>query len=145
MLTGDIIGGIIGLLVALAIMGLKNQKFKSLLRTVPPADYAGLYHYASYRRWNKSLKFYDSYGLLYVTGNRLFYKPHADSTPVEFDLTQCTVQQEPDWRMMKWFSVTTPVGEKHYFNSHKMGAFKSNSDETLRGLAVLQAKSGIGK
>ena len=36
--------------------------------------------------------------------------------------------------------VTTPVVEKHYFNSHKMGAFVNNSDETLRWLGVIHVK-----
>ncbi len=59
---------------------------------------------------------------------------------MEFDLTQCTAQLEPNWRMLKWFSITTPTGEKHYFDSHKMGAFVNNSDETLKGFAAVKAK-----
>ena len=88
----------------------------------------------------KELSIFDSYGLLYIMGNTLYYKATENDSPLSFDLTQCTAQQEPNWRMLKWFSVTTPVGEKHYFNSHKMGAFVNNSDETLRGLAVIQEK-----
>lgn len=141
MLTGAIVGGIIGLLVAFAVIAMKNQKFKRLMRTAPPAEYAALYHHATHQRYKKSMKFYDSYGLLYVIGNNMYYQADAGKEPMVFDLTQCTVQAEPDWRMLKWFSVTTPVGEKHYFNSHVMGAFKGDSTETDKGLAVLQAKT----
>lgn len=141
MLTGAIVGGLIGLLVALGVMFFKNQKFKRLMRTAPPAEYAALYHYAPYSKYKKSLKFYESFGPLYVLGNNMYYKADASKEPMVFDLTQVTVQEEPDWRMLKWFSVTTPVGEKHYFNSHVMGAFKGDSTETLKGLAVLQAKT----
>ena len=85
-------------------------------------------------------KFVEALELLYIIGNTLYYKATENDSPLSFDLTQCTAQQEPNWRMLKWFSVTTPVGEKHYFNSHKMGAFVNNSDETLRGLAVIHEK-----
>ncbi len=138
---GAIVGGLIGLLTALAIMFFKNRKFKKLMSTAPQAEYAALYHYAHYSRYKKSLKFYDSFGPLYVIGNNLYYKADANKEPMVLDLTQCTVQPEPDWRMLKWFSVTTPVGEKHYFNSHVMGAFKGDSSETDKGLAFLQAKT----
>jgi hypothetical protein len=141
MLSGAIIGGIIGLITVLLVYYFKNQKFKKLAKTVQNAEYAALYHYASYTRYNKSMKFFDSYGLLYIIGKNLYYKAGENETPMVFDLTQCTAQQEPDWRKLKWFSITTPVGEKHYFNSHKMGAIVHNSEETLKGLAVIKAKT----
>lgn len=141
MLTGAIIGGIIGLLTALLIYWTKNQKFKKLMKTVQNPEYAALYHYASYKRYKKSMKPFDSYGLLYIIGKNLYYKVNETSELMTFDLTQITVQQEPDWRKLKWFSITTPVGEKHYFNSHKMGAFVNDSEETLKGLAAIKAKA----
>ncbi|RYF87037.1 MAG: hypothetical protein EON98_01780 [Chitinophagaceae bacterium] len=142
MLTGAIIGGIVGLLVVLLTYSTKNRRFKKLLGSVQNPDYAGLYHYASQARFKKSMKFFDSYGLLYVKGNSLYYKATETDHPLELDLAQSSVQQEPDWRKLKWFSVTTPVGEKHYFNSHKLGAFVNNSDETLRGLAFIKSRTG---
>lgn len=141
MLSGAIIGGVIGLVTVLLIYFMKNQRFKKLVSTVPNAEYAALYHYASYSRYKKSMKFFDSYGLLYIIGNTLYYKADDKTAPLSFDLTQVTAQQEPDWRRLKWFSISTPVGEKHYFNSHKMGAFTHDSNETLRGLAAIQAKT----
>src|SRR5215207_7501942 len=133
-MSGAIIGGIVVLITILIIYYLKGQRFKKLLNTVPDAEYAALYHYASYKRFKKGAKYFDSYGLLYVIGKTVYYKASENESPLTFDLTQCTAQQEPNWRMLKWFSITTPVGEKHYFDSHKMGAFVNNSDETLRGL-----------
>lgn len=140
MLTGAIIGGIVGVLTMLVIYYVKGQRFKKLMANVQGAEYAALYHYATYKRWKKSAKFFDSYGPLYIKDNTLHYNG-GNGEPLSFDLSQCTAQQEPDWRMLKWFSVSTPVGEKHYFNSHKLGAFKNDSGETLKGLSVIQAKA----
>lgn len=141
MLTGAIIGGIVGLITVVVIYYLKGQRFKKLVKTVPDTDYAALYHHASQKRFKNSMKFFDSYGLLYIKGNNLYYKKEAEESPMVFDLHQCTVQQEADWRRLKWFSITTPVGEKHYFNSHQMGAFTHNSEETLKGLSAIKAST----
>lgn len=141
MLTGAIIGAIIGLLVVVFNFFFKEQRFNKVLRSITqPIEYAALYHYATFKRYKNSFKFFDSYGVLYVTGKTAFYKTSETGTPLSFNLEECSVQAEPDWRMLKWFSIQTPAGEKFYFNSHKMGAFKSNSEETLKGLAALKAK-----
>lgn len=143
MLMGAIIGGIIGLLVVVFMFFSKEQRFNKVLRSIKePLEYAGLYHYASAGRYKNSFKFFDSYGVLYLVGNTAYYKVSETATPVAFNLSECTVQQEADWRMLKWFSITKPGGEKFYFDSHKMGAFRNNSDETLKGLAALKAKQG---
>ena len=140
-LIGGIIGGVIGMIIVVFMFFSKEQKFNKILRTITePVEYAALYHYASFKRYKNSFKFFDSYGVLYLSGNTAYYKTSETGTPVAFNLKECTVQQEPDWRMLKWFSITTPAGEKYYFDSHKMGAFKNNSDETLKGLAALKAK-----
>lgn len=141
--TGAIIGGVIGLLVVVFTHFSKEQKFNKLLKTLsdPGVEYTALYHYASFKRYKSSFKFFDNYGIFYVIGKMAYYKAGENQQPFSFDLNECSVQAEPDWRWLKWFSITTPAGEKFYFNSHKMGAFKNNSDETLKGLAVLQAKS----
>jgi hypothetical protein len=140
-LIGGIIGGIIGLIAVVIIFFAKEQKFNKILRTIKdPIEYAALYHYASFKRYKASFKFFDSYGVLYISGNNAYYKTSETGTPISFNLKECTIQQEADWRMLKWFSITTPAGEKYYFDSHKMGAFKNNSDETLKGLTALKAK-----
>lgn len=141
MLTGAIIGGIIGLLVVVFNFFIKEQRFNKVLSSITdPMEYTALYHYASSKRYKKSFKFFDSYGVLYLVGKTLYYKTSPTGTPVTFDLSACTVQAEDEWRWLKWFSITTPSGEKHYFDSHKMGAFKNNSDETLTGLAAIKVK-----
>ena len=141
MLIGAIIGGIIGLLVVVITFFSKEQRFNKVLRGITvPMEYAALYHYASFKRYKNSFKFFDSYGVLYVTGKMAYYKTSETGSPLSFNLEECSVQAEPDWRMLKWFSIQTPAGEKFYFNSHKMGALKSNSEETLKGLAALKAK-----
>ena len=141
MLTGAIIGGIIGLIAVVVMFFVKEQRFNKVLRSIQePIDYAALYHYASYKRYKTSFKFFDSYGVLYLSGNTAYYKISETGKPIAFNLKECTVQQEPDWRMLKWFSITTPAGEKFYFNSQKMGLFKNNSEETLKGMAALKAK-----
>lgn len=141
MLVGAIIGAIIGLLVVVLNFFAKEQRFNKVLRSIKePMEYVALYHYASFKRYKNSFKFFDSYGILYVVGKMVYYKTSETGTPMAFNLEECSVQKEEDWRWLKWFSITTPAGEKFYFDSHKMGAFKNNSDETLKGLAFLQAK-----
>lgn len=143
MLIGAIIGGIIGLLVVIFNFFFKEQRFNKVLSSIKePVEYAALYHYASSKRYRNSFKFFDSYGVLYLSGKHVHYKTNDVVAPVSFNLDECTVQAEPDWRMLKWFSIQNPAGEKFYFNSHKMGVFKGNSEETLKGLAALQAKRG---
>lgn len=141
-LTGAIIGGIVGLIAVVFIYFGKEQRFNKVLRSIKdPVEYAALYHYSSATRFRGSLKFFDSYGVLYVVGKMAYYKSKENAAPeLSFNLAECTIQQEPDWRMLKWFSITTADGQKYYFDSHKMGAFKNNSDETLKGLAFLQGK-----
>lgn len=141
-LTGAIIGAIAGLLAVIFIFQIKQGRYSKILKTITdPMDYHGLYHYASFKRYKSGFKFFDSYGVLYLVGHMLYYKTTEGGPSMVFDLRECTVQPEPEWRWLKWFSVTTPAGEKHYFDSHKMGAFKNNSDETLKGLAVIKAKT----
>ena len=143
MLTGAIIGAIIGLLVVVFTFFAKEQRFNKVLKSITePMEYAALYHYASSKRYKNSFKFFDSYGVLYIVGKTVYYKTSPNETPVTFDLNECTVQPEAEWRWLKWFSITTPSGEKYYFNSQKMGAFKNNSEETLKGLAAIKAKIG---
>lgn len=141
MLIGGIIGGIIGIVVVVLMFFAKEQRFNKVLRSIKdPIEYAALYHYASFKRYKSSFKFFDSYGVLYISGRTAYYKTSETQPPVSFNIDECTVQQEPDWRMLKWFSITTPAGEKFYFNSQKMGLLKNNSEETLKGLAALKAK-----
>ena len=138
---GAIIGGIAGLVGVVIIYTAKDSRFKKIISSVKePIEYAALYHYASFKRFRSSLKFFDSYGALYLIGKTVYYKVKPNEAPITFDMTVCSVQQEADWRMLKWFSITTPAGEKFYFNSQKMGLFKNNSEETLRGLAAIRKK-----
>ena len=141
-LTGAIIGAIVGLLMVVITFQVKESRYRKILKTITgPLDYYGLYHYASFKRYKSGFKFFDSYGVLYLVGHMLYYKTEETNPSLAFDLRECTVQEEPEWRWLKWFSVTTPAGEKHYFDSHKMGAFKHNSDETLKGLAAIKART----
>jgi len=140
-IIGAIIGGVIGLIIVVFMFYAKEQRFNKVMKSIKePVEYAALYHYASFKRYKNSLKFFDSYGVLYLIGKTVYYKVSETSTPVSFNLAECTVQQEPDWRMLKWFSITTPAGEKFYFNSQKMGFWKKNSQDTLKGPSVLKAK-----
>jgi len=140
--TGAIIGAIGGLIGVITVFAIKDQKYRKLLKSVtdPGIEYSALYHYASFKRFKNSVKFFDSFGILYLIGKTVYYKTKVDEPPISFDLNVCSVQKEPDWRWLKWFSITTPAGEKFYFDSHKMGILKNNSDETLKGLAAIQAK-----
>jgi hypothetical protein len=142
-LTGAIIGAIGGLVGVFVVNSSKKNKFNSIRKSVtdPNVEYMGDFHIASSGRYGKSMKFFDSFGALYLIGNTLYYKNSVNGTPLQFNLKECKVEPEPIWRMLKWFSVTTPVGEKYYFNSYKMGAISNNSDETFRALEIIRKKS----
>ena len=99
---------------------LKNRRYKKVLKSITdPVEYSALYHYASFKRYKNGFKFFDSYGVLYLIGNMVYYKANAEDAPLAFNLNECSIQMEPDWRWLKWFSITTPAGEKHYFDSIK--------------------------
>ena len=96
-LEGAIIGAIIGGATVIIQSTAKTNRYKSILKTITdPVDYSGMYHYASYKRYKKSFKYYDSYGILYLAGKMLYYKDSKTATPLSFDLSECTVQQEDD-------------------------------------------------
>jgi len=140
--TGAILGAIGGVVGLIFVYFRREQKFNKVLRSIkdPGLEYAVLYNYASYKRYKHGTKYYDSTGILYLIGSTLYYKSGENESPVSFNLEECSVQAEPDWRLLKWFSVITPAGEKYYFNSNKMGLVKANSDETLKGLSTIKAK-----
>ncbi|MCZ2458332.1 MAG: hypothetical protein LC128_01785 [Chitinophagales bacterium] len=133
------IGAVIGILIVLIV---RNQKVTSLKRNIAHlgAEYSGFFYYASPKRYKKALKVYDSSGILYLIGNVLYYKTGTAAAPIAFNLAECTLKMEPDWRKLKWFSITTPAGIKYYFDSYKMGAFSNNSEETLRAYNIFQSK-----
>ena len=142
MLTGAILGAIGGIIGIIIVIISKQQKTGRLMKSIAglPAEYAGLFNYASPNRYQKSLKIYDSIGLLYLIGNTVYYKTSTAGDPVSFNLSECRIQMEPDWRRLKWFSITTPRGEKYYFDSYTMGAFSNDSSETTKAFNLFQSK-----
>ena len=134
------IGGIIGIVIVLIV---KKQRSGSLTKSInmPGVEYSGFFYYASPKRYGNSFKIYDSTGVLYLIGNIVYYKTNTTGAPIAFDLSICRLQMEPDWRRLKWFSITTPNGEKYYFDSYQMGAFSNDSSETVRAFNVLNAKT----
>ena len=142
MLTGAILGAIGALIGIIFVIAARKQKFNKLMASVtdPAVQYSALFYYASPNRFQKNMKVYDSYGILYLIGNTVYYKTTASGNPVAFNLKECTLQMEPNWRNLKWFSITTPTGEKHYFDSFKPGAFVNNSDETVKAFNLFISK-----
>jgi hypothetical protein len=133
------IGGIIGIVIVLIV---KNQRTSTLKKSIDNlgAEYSGFFYYASPKRFQNALKVYDSTGLLYLIGNTVYYKTSVNANPIAFNLAECKLQLEPDWRRLKWFSITNPLGVKYYFDSFKIGAFTNNSDETLRAFNIFNSK-----
>jgi hypothetical protein len=141
-LEGAIIGAVVGLLVVVITTSAKTQRYKTVMKTITGAvEYSAMYHYASFKRYNSGFKYFDSYGALYVIGNTVYYKANEKDIPLSFNMNECSLQMEKDWRWLKWFSITTPAGEKFYFNSSKMGALKNNSDETVKGYEFIKTKT----
>jgi hypothetical protein len=139
---GALIGGVAGLIGVIIVYFARTQKFNSIMKTVtdPGVQYSAPFYFASAGRYQKSLKIYDSYGAIYLIGNTVYYKSSVSAAPWAFDLSACKLQQEPNWRRLKWFSFTTTTGEKYYFDSYKMGFFANNSDETLKALSLFQSR-----
>jgi len=144
MLTGALFGALGALIGIIIVITAKKQKFNSLMKSVtdPGVEYSGFFYYASPTRYQKAMKVYDSTGVLYLIGNTVYYKTGATSTPISFNLKECKLQQEADWRRLKWFSITTPNGEKYYFDSFKIGAFTNDSSETLTAFNRFKSKQG---
>ena len=142
MLQGALFGAIGGVIGIIFVLVARKQKYSKLMSslTEPGIEYSGLFYYASPGRYQKSLKIYDSYGILYIIGNTVYYKTSVNGTPLTFNLKECNVQQESDWRRLKWFSITTPAGQKYYFDSFKTGAFANDSNETLKALSIIRSK-----
>lgn len=141
-LEGAIIGAVVGLVVVIVQTSAKESRYKSVMKSVTGAvEYSAMYHYASFKRYNNGFKYFDSYGALYVIGDIVYYKANTNDTPTAFNMKECSIQMEKDWRWLKWFSISTPAGEKHYFNSSKMGALKNNSDETVKGYEFIKTKT----
>lgn len=143
MLEGALFGAIGGIIGIVIILIAKKQRSGNLQKSIniPGVEYSGYFYYASPNRYGKSLKIYDSTGVLYLIGNIVYYKTSTTGNPIAFDLSICRLQMEPDWRKLKWFSITTPNGEKYYFDSYQMGAFSNDSSETVRAFNVLNAKT----
>lgn len=143
MLEGAIFGAIGGVIGIIIVLIRKSQKTNNLRKSIAglAVEYSGFFYYASPARFQKAFKVYDSTGLLYLIGNTVYYKISSSGNPIAFNLSECTIQMEPDWRRLKWFSITTPLGTKYYFDSFKMGAFSNNSDETLRAFNLIKAKT----
>lgn len=145
MLTGALFGAIGAVIGIIIVLIARSQKFNSLKASLkePGVEYSALFYYASPERYQKSLKVYDSVGILYLVGRTVYYKSKTSATPWVFNLSECRVQQEADWRKLKWFSITAPNGQKYYFDSYKMGAFSNDSSETLRALSLIQSKMPV--
>lgn len=142
-LIGAIVGAVAGALMVIFIFRSRKQKYDKIMKSVSSTgvEYSALFYYASSSRYKKSFKFFDSYGALYLIDNTLYYKTSTVQPPMSFDLTKCSLQHESNWRLLKWFSITTPTGEKHYFDSQKMGLFINNSDETVKALNLFKSKA----
>ncbi len=145
MLVGAICGAIGAIIGIIIVFISRQQKYTKLTTSImePGVEYSAPFYYASASRYQKALKVYDSYGILYLIGRTVYYKTNASATPWAFNLAECRVQEEADWRKLKWFSITTPTGEKYYFDSYKMEAFANDSNETLRALALIRSKISV--
>jgi hypothetical protein len=144
-LIGAIVGAVVGVAMVIIIFQTRKQKYDKIMKSITSegVEYSALFYYASSSRYKKSFKFFDSYGALYLIGSNLYYKTSTVQPPMTFDLAESKLQQESNWRLLKWFSITTPTGEKHYFDSQKMGLFINNSDETVRALNLYKSKTNF--
>lgn len=133
MLGGAILGALIGLIVVFIMNGQRQSAFKKIKNALvnEKIDYIVPAYHAAASRFKKSLKIYDSYGALYIKGNKLYYQSNSSSMPMEFDIQQSDVVLEPKWRKLNWLSVASVVGDKEYFTSYKMGGFANDSSATL--------------
>lgn len=133
MLGGAILGAIIGLIVVVVMNSMRQSAFKKIKDALAHEriDYIVPAYHASASRFNKSMKIYDSYGAIYIKGNKAYYQSNTSSMPMEFDIPQSDIVLEPKWRKLNWLSIASVVGNKEYFTSYKMGGFQNDSSATL--------------
>ena len=133
------VGAAIGLII---IVVSRQQKFNNIKKSITDTgvEYLAPFFYCSANRYQKTLKVFDSYGVLYLIGNTVYYKTNPTAAPWAFNLAECKLQQEQNWRRLKWFSFTTSTGDKYYFDSYKMQLFGNNSEETIKALNLFQSK-----
>lgn len=140
MLGGAIIGALIGLIVVIVMNSMRQSAFKKIKDRLvnERIDYIVPAYHASASRFKKSMKIYDSYGALYIKGNKAFYQSNNSSMPLEFDINQSEIELEPKWRKLNWLSIASVVGNKEYFTSYKIGGFQNDSSATLEAYEKLK-------
>ncbi len=140
MLSGAILGALIGLIVVIVMNNMRQSAFKKIKNSLANEriDYIVPAYHASASRFKKSMKIYDSYGAIYIKGNKAYYQSNRNSMPLEFDITQSDIVLEPKWRKLNWLSIASVVGNKEYFTSYKMGGFQNDSSATLEAYEKLK-------
>jgi hypothetical protein len=140
MLGGAILGALIGLVVVIIMNGMRQSAFKKIKNALANEriDYIIPAYHASASRFKKSMKIYDSYGAMYIKGNKVYYQSNSNSLPIEFDIQQSDIVLEPKWRKLNWLSIASVVGNKEYFTSYKMGGFANDSSATIEAYEILK-------
>lgn len=140
MLGGAILGALIGLVVVVIMNGMRQSAFKKIKNALANEriDYIIPAYHASASRFKKSMKIYDSYGAMYIKGNKVYYQSNSNSLPIEFDIQQSDIVLEPKWRKLNWLSIASVVGNKEYFTSYKMGGFANDSSATIEAYEILK-------
>ena len=145
-LTGAIIGGIIGLLVVVFNFFAKEQRFnKSITQHKRTSRIMQRFFITPpFKRYRNSFKSFDSYGVLYLVGKWCTIKP-VKALPRFFFQSR--------W-MYQYKRKLTGAYAEMVFNQHsrwrkilfqltKWAPLK-NSDETLKGLAAAAGKKANG-
>lgn len=145
MLSGAILG-VLGALIAIFIVNkIRKGKYEKLLKAAQAegATAALPVYKAEGSRFKKSAKMYDSFGVAYIIGKKMFYLSEPGATPETFDLEGAAIEFEGKWRNTNWVSISNPVvGTKTYFTSFIQKGFSVDSSATNSLLNQLKAAQG---
>ena len=138
-------GALIGLVVGLVIAFIKKNKHKKAIESITNSDMLDTPEYTAYFHHSlepmfkgKGLRFFDSNGVGYISGNTFNYK--TKDTTDSFDLTQCKIQNAGKKKKLDWIEIEQN-GTKHYFTSFKQGAFKLDDSEMENFIAKLKERN----
>lgn len=128
-------GALIGLIIAIISIYLKKLRDKKALEQltnnnlIDTPEYAAYFHYANEKTYlSKGFKFFNSNGVLYITGKTIFYKPQKGNETLDFDIDTCKISLAAEKKNMKWVCIEKN-GTKHYFTSFSQSFFKLDKTE----------------
>lgn len=149
-----LLGAIIGMIVAIIVILIKNNREKKALSklnnsdTLDSPDYTAYFHVASENTFkSKGFKFFDASGVLFLSGKNLVFNDRAVSSSTEFNLATSSISYAGVKKKMKWVCIEQK-DSKLYFTTFKQGLLaldKTEMDRFIEKLKLLNPGSNLAK